>query len=590
MNVLLDLARVNTPTIGTGPLTLGSAVPGYLTFAQAGAVNGAIVSYGISDGTNSEVGWGVYSTAGTLTRNVYRSTAGGSNTGLVPLSGTAQVFITALKEDFESLPPGPTGATGATGPIGATGPTGATGPQGVKGDTGATGPQGTVGATGPTGPGVAAGGTAGQVLSKINATDYNTQWIAPAAGTVTSVAAGTGLTASPSPIVGAGTLSLTVPVAVANGGTGLTNLAQYNVLVGDAAAPIASQPPGTSGGIFASNGAAAMPTFRSLTTLLDVLAGTGAQGQVLYRGSAVWGVLAPGTSGQFLQTNGASANPVWATAVTGGPYLPLTGGTLTGTLVAPVLSSNTGRLMSYKFGTNPSVACYDTNLGSCMGMWHGAVAGRLNFGDMDGTGLPGTVRASVSTAGDVMATGKVYALGDGNFGLQAGGSGRMLSMSLGWYFDYNTANGTMQWVTTIAGQYLWVMRGDGICYNSIGTIGGVGAYVNYSDERGKTDIKPSNKGLDEILQIVPIDFMRKGDAPKLKKGHGQFSEIGFSAQQLVPIIPEAVTFIGFGLADGSGTLSDKNPTMGVSLDPIVAALVNAVKELAERVQQLEVRA
>ena len=30
---------------------------------------------------------------------------------------------------------------------------------------------------GPAGPGVAAGGTAGQVLAKIDATDYNTQWV-----------------------------------------------------------------------------------------------------------------------------------------------------------------------------------------------------------------------------------------------------------------------------------------------------------------------------------------------------------------------------------------------------------------------------
>jgi hypothetical protein len=37
------------------------------------------------------------------------------------------------------------------------------------------------------GPGVAAGGTTGQVLTKINGTDYNTQWTTPAAGTVTSV-------------------------------------------------------------------------------------------------------------------------------------------------------------------------------------------------------------------------------------------------------------------------------------------------------------------------------------------------------------------------------------------------------------------
>lgn len=48
-----------------------------------------------------------------------------------------------------------------------------------KGDTGATGPTGPTGATGPAGPGVAAGGTAGQVLSKVDGSDYNTQWVTP---------------------------------------------------------------------------------------------------------------------------------------------------------------------------------------------------------------------------------------------------------------------------------------------------------------------------------------------------------------------------------------------------------------------------
>lgn len=62
---------------------------------------------------------------------------------------------------------------GPQGPQGATGATGAQGAQGIQGVPG------TPGAQGPTGPGVAAGGAAGQVLSKINATDYNTQWTTP---------------------------------------------------------------------------------------------------------------------------------------------------------------------------------------------------------------------------------------------------------------------------------------------------------------------------------------------------------------------------------------------------------------------------
>lgn len=53
------------------------------------------------------------------------------------------------------------------------GPTGATGSQGPTGATGSQGPQGNTGATGP---GVATGGTANQALTKIDSTNYNTQW------------------------------------------------------------------------------------------------------------------------------------------------------------------------------------------------------------------------------------------------------------------------------------------------------------------------------------------------------------------------------------------------------------------------------
>jgi hypothetical protein len=68
---------------------------------------------------------------------------------------------------------GPAGADGAQGPQGDPGPTGATGPQGP------TGPAGADGATGPAGPGLPVGGTAGQTIEKIDATDYNTQWVTP---------------------------------------------------------------------------------------------------------------------------------------------------------------------------------------------------------------------------------------------------------------------------------------------------------------------------------------------------------------------------------------------------------------------------
>lgn len=73
-------------------------------------------------------------------------------------------------------PPGEDGAPGAQGPKGGTGPQGEQGPPGPAGQDGAQGPQG------PAGPGVAAGGTAGQILRKKSATDYDTEWADPQGG------------------------------------------------------------------------------------------------------------------------------------------------------------------------------------------------------------------------------------------------------------------------------------------------------------------------------------------------------------------------------------------------------------------------
>ena len=102
MGKLYNLARMSTATVGTGTITLGSAVPGFLTFAGAGVSNGDVVSYAVADGANSEIGTGTYTSAGTtLTRAVNKSTNGNA---AISLSGTAQVFITPRAEDLNTTP------------------------------------------------------------------------------------------------------------------------------------------------------------------------------------------------------------------------------------------------------------------------------------------------------------------------------------------------------------------------------------------------------------------------------------------------------------------------------------------------------
>lgn len=98
MAKLYNLVRVETATTGTGTITLGAAVSGFLTFAQGGASNGETITYSIRDGANSEIGRGVYTSSGTtLTRSVLKST---NSNAAINLSGNAEVMISAAAEDF----------------------------------------------------------------------------------------------------------------------------------------------------------------------------------------------------------------------------------------------------------------------------------------------------------------------------------------------------------------------------------------------------------------------------------------------------------------------------------------------------------
>lgn len=106
---LYNRAGVATATAGTGTITLGAALAastpinscGFNDFATAGASDGETVSYLILDANGAwEYGTGVYTAAGTtLSRTLGQSSTG----SLLVLSGSAQVFITARKQDVANL-------------------------------------------------------------------------------------------------------------------------------------------------------------------------------------------------------------------------------------------------------------------------------------------------------------------------------------------------------------------------------------------------------------------------------------------------------------------------------------------------------
>jgi len=126
----------------------------------------------------------------------------------------------------------------------------------------------------------------------------------------------------------------------------------------------------------------------------------------------------------------------------------------------------------------------------------------------------------------------------------------------------------------------WVMRkSDNLCFNGLGPVGGNGAYWNYSGVERKRDIEDYRSGIAEIRALRPVRFTRVAP-PDVELPNGQISqhvprrEVGFVAQEIETVIPEAVA-----------SLED----IGLAMDttPIIAALVNAFKELDTRVHALE---
>ena len=102
MTKLVNRAKMTTASTGTGsPITLGSAVDGYQTFAAAGVADADVVRYTIEDGSAWEVGTGTYTATGTtLSRTLVESSTG----SLLNLSGNAVVYVIAAAQDIQQPP------------------------------------------------------------------------------------------------------------------------------------------------------------------------------------------------------------------------------------------------------------------------------------------------------------------------------------------------------------------------------------------------------------------------------------------------------------------------------------------------------
>jgi len=95
---LLNRAKMSISSTGTGPITLAAAVVNFQTFAQAGAVDGNVVRYGIEDGADWEVGTAVMSNSATVMARTVNESSNGGNA--LNLTSDAVVFGTLSAADF----------------------------------------------------------------------------------------------------------------------------------------------------------------------------------------------------------------------------------------------------------------------------------------------------------------------------------------------------------------------------------------------------------------------------------------------------------------------------------------------------------
>jgi hypothetical protein len=111
---------------------------------------------------------------------------------------------------------------------------------------------------------------------------------------------------------------------------------------------------------------------------------------------------------------------------------------------------------------------------------------------------------------------------------------------------------------------------DGTAHPFTFTGGIATACTAFSDLRKKHDVEPFTRGLSDVLRIRPIAFRYNSDV-----GVGDAEHYGFSGQNLLMAVPEVMS-------------RDKDGFLQISYTaPLLAAYANAIRELSDRVDELQ---
>lgn len=108
----------------------------------------------------------------------------------------------------------------------------------------------------------------------------------------------------------------------------------------------------------------------------------------------------------------------------------------------------------------------------------------------------------------------------------------------------------------------------------------------YSDKRLKTEVAQITDALEKIEQLTGVIYTQNKLAEQF--GYNNYEEqVGLYAQDVNAVQPQAVKPAPFDIAEDGSSISGED-YLTVQYDRLIPLIVEAIKELKERVQKLEV--
>jgi hypothetical protein len=344
-------------------------------------------------------------------------------------------------------------------------------------------------------------------------------------------------------------------------------------------AQLKDQQDGSSGDNFSVGGNLSVSGSVTLTNALPIA--QGGTGQTT--ASTAINALMPSqtsNSGRYLTTNGVSVS--WGTVTPGSGTVTsvalqsnLSGITVSG---SPVTTSGTlilsGTLAVANGGTGQSTlstgAVLVGNGSSAVSSISPSTSGNVltsNGSSWSSSALPtasSSVSGIVSTGTQTFAGSKTFSTGV----TSANGYNFTTNSSLFW-------TGAEAQIRIAGNMRLFVGASSaGFDLSDVQKVGG-GTFNSYSDSRYKQDISAYGKGLAEIKQVEPKNY--RFTAEFMKSDSPSQAFVGVIAQELE------------GTAFANCVKTDANGYKIVDTSELTFALINAVKELSSRIEQLEAR-